>query len=295
MVRANGKVALITGVSEGGIGHALAFGLMDAGYTVYGSVRKAGKEGGEYRRRGGKILTFDVLDRPAIEAAKDVLVSEAGRLDLLINNAGAAGMHLLLDVSQSEVSKIFSTNVLGVINCTQVFGRVMAVQGSGTIVNVGSVVGHTNLPGEALYNASKAAVINLSHTARIELAPLGIKVVSLEPALVRTLIAENSTEFDASGPGARMYDKKTLKESMDILHQKMDTSGPTAMPVSTFVAKVIPQITRADPPSVVCEGSGSATFKYLVPFLPSAVKAFLWADYVKWGRVKGRKAGGGHQ
>lgn len=143
----------------------------------------------------------------SIEAGKKAFLEISPRLDLLINNAGMGTKEALIDVPAEQVQRIFQTNVFGVLWCCQAFGKIMAKQGSGIIVNVGSVAGIASVPWMGLYGATKAAVRSLSTTMDYEFRPLGVKVVHLAPALIHTPFSTKVTKLDYQGD---VYDKDSV-------------------------------------------------------------------------------------
>jgi len=162
--------ALITGTSQG-LGLALAERLLADGWTVHGFVR------------GAQTLTHtsftahvvDVTDEAAVRAAVST-VAAAGRIDLLVNNAGAASMNALLLTPGSVAEQLMRVNYLGTFHCLQAVGKVMVRQRAGRIINLTTVAVPLSLEGEAAYVASKAAVEALTKVAAKELTSSGIVV-----------------------------------------------------------------------------------------------------------------------
>lgn len=153
---------------------------------------------------------MSVDNQESIEAGKKALLEITPRLDLLINNAGMGTKEALIDVPAEQVQRIFQTNVFGLLWCCQAFAPIMAKQGSGIIVNVGSVAGIASVPWMGLYGATKAAVRSLSATMDYEMRPLGIKAVHLAPALIHTPFSTKVTKLDYKGS---VYDKESVAVS----------------------------------------------------------------------------------
>jgi len=162
--------ALITGTSQG-LGLALAERLLADGWIVHGFAR--GTQTLVHASFHGHAV--DVTDESAVRAAV-ATIAEAGRIDLLVNNAGAASMNALLLTPAEVADRLMRVNYLGTFHCLQAVGKVMVRQRAGRIVNVTTVAVPLSLEGEAAYVASKAAVEALTKVAAKELAPSGIIV-----------------------------------------------------------------------------------------------------------------------
>jgi 3-oxoacyl-[acyl-carrier protein] reductase len=167
-------VALITGTSKG-LGYALALRLLAEGWTVHGFSRQSSAI--EHSQFTGHLV--DITDESAVRIAVENVAQSAARIDLLINNAGAASMNALLLTPGSVAEKLMRVNYLGTFHCLQSVGKVMVRQRGGLIINLTTVAVPLSLEGEASYIASKAAVEALTRVAATELAAVGIKVLAL--------------------------------------------------------------------------------------------------------------------
>ncbi|HVK65823.1 MAG TPA: 3-oxoacyl-[acyl-carrier-protein] reductase [Polyangium sp.] len=187
----SGKVALVTGASRG-IGRATAEALAAQGaYVVVNYVR--GEE--EARRvvqaieeRGGKAeaLGFDVADMQATDEAIAALAKRLGRLDILVANAGIAVDNLVLRVKEEEIDRVFAVNVKGAIGCARAVIKPMMRARAGRIVFLSSIVGEMGNAGQAVYAASKAALLGLSKTLAREYASRSITVNVVAPGFIDT-------------------------------------------------------------------------------------------------------------
>jgi 3-oxoacyl-[acyl-carrier protein] reductase len=165
--------ALITGTSQG-LGLALAERLLADGWIVHGFAR------------GAQTLvhvnftahTVDVTDEAAVRAAV-AIVAESGRIDLLVNNAGAAALNAFLLTPGSVAENLMRVNYLGTFHCLQAVGKVMVRQRGGLVINITTVAVPLSLEGEAAYVASKAAVEALTKVTAKEFATQGVRVVAL--------------------------------------------------------------------------------------------------------------------
>jgi 3-oxoacyl-[acyl-carrier protein] reductase len=164
------NTALITGTSQG-LGHALAERLLADGWIVHGFAR-----GAQTLAHGNfRAHAVDVTDETAVRAGV-AAIAEGGRIDLLVNNAGAASMNALLLTPGETAERLMRVNYLGTFHCLQSIGKVMVRQRAGRIINLTTVAVPLSLEGEAAYVASKAAVEALTKVAAKELAPSGVIV-----------------------------------------------------------------------------------------------------------------------
>ena len=183
------RVAVVTGASAG-IGTQLARDLVGRGMRVALLARRKDRLEALARDLGAPErvlpLVCDVADRASIEAAVGQVTAHFGQLDLLVNNAGSNNHVLFKDHDVDDIVRIMQTNYLGVVYAIKAALPTMRRQGRGWIVNLSSVAGRIGQPDEAAYSASKFAVTGLSEGLAVEFAPLGIHVLTVYPALVRT-------------------------------------------------------------------------------------------------------------
>ena len=167
------NTALITGSSQG-LGRALAERLLSEGWAVHGFAR--GPQ--DLTHAAFTAHAVDVTDEAAVRSAVGS-VAKAGRIDLLVNNAGVASMNALLLTPGSIADQLMRVNYLGTFHCLQAVGKVMVRQRAGRIINLTTVAVPLSLEGEAAYVASKAAVEALTQVAAKELAPSGVVVTAV--------------------------------------------------------------------------------------------------------------------
>jgi 3-oxoacyl-[acyl-carrier protein] reductase len=191
MFELTGKVALVTGGSRG-IGRAVSVALAKQG--AYVAINYAGNEAAAaetltyLREQGGdgEIVRFDVASQSAFEEAIDDLVKRKGKLDILISNAGIAMDQLLLRIKPEELEKTFATNVGGALWGAKAAMRHMMRKRTGRIVFLSSVVAESGNPGQAVYSASKAALLGLTKTLAREYASRGVTVNAVAPGFIAT-------------------------------------------------------------------------------------------------------------
>jgi NAD(P)-dependent dehydrogenase (short-subunit alcohol dehydrogenase family) len=191
-----GKTALVTGGNQG-LGKAVTFGLAAAGARVAISGRRqAANEAAlaEAAEAGHEFvpLTADITDDAQMRAmTEQALEAFDGRLDVLVNNAGVCYHAPSFEVTNQQWSAVFDLNVRALWKTSLAFGQVMREQGSGSIINVGSISGIiVNRPQwQPAYNASKAAVHQLTKSLAVEWAPYGIRVNAVAPGYVKTEMA----------------------------------------------------------------------------------------------------------
>jgi len=181
----NEPVVLITGALAGiGRATALAFARDHARLVVSGRRDDAGQAlVTELRALGAEaeFVRSDVRSDDDLRNLVDQTVARFGRLDVAVNNAGREGTGPITDQTAQSFAEIFDTNVLGVLLSLKHELRVMQPQGSGSIINLSSTVGHRGAPGAAVYTASKHAVEGLTKSAALEAAPFGVRVNAVAP------------------------------------------------------------------------------------------------------------------
>jgi NAD(P)-dependent dehydrogenase (short-subunit alcohol dehydrogenase family) len=187
------KVAVVTG-SSSGIGLQTSLMLARDGFITYATMRTPERDAViktavEKENLPIKVVQLDVTHDDSVKSAIRTINSEAGRIDVLVNNAGYALGGALEDLSMEEIKAQYETNLLGLIRVTQSVLPVMRRQKSGIIVNLSSGAGIFGIPGASAYSSTKFAVEGLSESIGYELEPFGIKVILIEPGFIRTNFA----------------------------------------------------------------------------------------------------------
>ena len=189
------NVAVITGTSSG-IGFETALALAREGYFTYATMRNTTK-GDKLKELAIKenlkidVLELDVDDENSAKTAIKHILDQKQRIDVLVNNAGWVLWGCVEDVSVDEFKTQFETNFFSIIRLIQEVGPTMRNQGSGTIVNISSVVGRIGFPASPAYISSKFALEGLSESLRFEFAPFGVDVIIIEPGVIKTNFMKN--------------------------------------------------------------------------------------------------------
>ena len=189
------KVALVTG-SSSGIGLEAALALAKDGYHTFASMRDTSKAG-ELENAAKKenlpieVIELDVDKEESIVSAIKKVMDSAGRLDVLVNNAGYGQFGCTEDVSVEDFRKQFETNFFSIVRIIQEVAPIMRNQNSGNIINISSVAGRMGLPGSPAYISSKFALEGLGECLRYELGQFGIKTTLIEPGVIKTNFFES--------------------------------------------------------------------------------------------------------
>jgi len=256
------KVIIITGCSTG-IGRELAFRMNSLGWTVAATARHIAMLE-PLREAGCLTFTLDVTITDQIDRVIREILEQTGRIDMLVNNAGYGLIMPLMDIPADELERQFRTNVTGTLELIRKVAPVMKKQGSGTIVNMGSISGIAPTPFAGSYCASKAAIHAWSDVLRMELKPFGISVVTLQPGGIATDFGKNSSENVARlmNPGS-WYN--TIRE---FIFTRANTSQESATPVDVFVDRLGRKINIPHPPAIIRIGKRSLILPFLKRWIP---------------------------
>ena len=234
------QVALITGCSSG-LGYETALMLARNGFHTFATMRNTKKSDSlqEIIRKEGldvSIQQLDVNNNASIENTINNIKNEANRIDVLINNAGFGLVGFFEDLTLDEIRDQFETNFFGVLNITKKIIPIMRLQKSGTIINISSGAGQVGFPGISAYVSTKFAIEGFSESLTYELLPYGIKVVIIEPGVIKTNFFRNCKVSEHSVKKNSTYSSSLDKFQKNIEIMQEHATSPTD------VAKVIIQV-----------------------------------------------------
>lgn len=254
-------VALITGCSSG-IGRALADAFRDAGYSVWACARKPA-DLAALSAAGFTTAELDVNDAAAMQRLIERLGNEAGRLDVLINNAGYGAMGPLLDGGAQGMRQQFETNVFSLVELTRACFPLLRAS-RGLVVNIGSISSVLFTPFAGAYCASKAAVHALSCSLRLELAPFGVQLMEVQPGAIASSFGANATQ-SAEQLISESSPWWPLREG---IRARANASQEKATPASEFAAILLAAAQKAERPALLRIGKGSRSLPLMVRWLP---------------------------
>lgn len=232
------KVILITGASSG-IGKETALRLVREGYTVYAVARRVEKMQ-DIVRAGGHSLEMDVTNETEIRAGVEAIITEQGKIDVLLNNAGYGLYGAVEDIPLDDARRQFEVNLFGLAALTRAVLPYMRAAGKGTIINTSSMGGKIYTPLGAWYHASKHALEGWSDCLRLELKDKGIDVVIIEPGIISTEFADVLSEplLQYSGEGAYADLAGKVADSTKNIYERKGAFSPPSV-VADAVLKAI--------------------------------------------------------
>jgi len=256
-------VALITGCSSG-IGQALAQVCLDEGYTVYATARNPDTLA-PLTARGAIAVTLDVNDAGQVAACSERLRQEAGRLDLLVNNAGYGAMGPVLDADRDTLLRQFNTNVFAPLELVRANAELLR-ESRGLIVNIGSVSGVTTTPFSGVYCASKAALHALSDALRLELAPFEIGVLTVQPGAIASDFGNNASAAITKGEASWFKPWEKAVQARARASQKASSTS-----ARDFAVELMGYIKNPLRPETALIGAGARSMVRLKRWLPTSV------------------------
>ncbi|MCJ1341999.1 RNA elimination defective protein Red1 [Peltigera leucophlebia] len=254
------KFVLITGCGNGGIGHALAQVFRAKGFTVFATLLPH-----ESRKHllQHNIHVFDAdvtKDEDTSALKKQVEAVTQGRLDILVNNAGICYTMTAADTEIKEVEKMFAVNVFGPMRMVRFF-HPMLVAAKGTVVNIGSIGGIVPyVYGAASYNASKAALHHYGNTLRVEMKPLGVRVVNIISGEVGTNILQKDSNRKL--PASSLY--ISLEEDFAAHVRRI----PVTITPKDYASAVVQEVTKKAPSAWFWYGAQTFTVRWCDALLP---------------------------
>jgi NAD(P)-dependent dehydrogenase (short-subunit alcohol dehydrogenase family) len=250
-------VVLVTGASRG-IGKAITQKFVQAGYQVFGTTRQASPV-----RTEDRVLRLDVQDDESVEKCVNAVLTETGRIDFLINNAGISIYGAIEEVSLAQIKAVFETNLFGVVRMTQAVLPSMRRQASGRVINIGSVAGFLPMPYQAAYAASKHALAGWTETLDLEIRRFGIRAILIQPGFISTDIDRNST---AGALRTDIYadERNRVIERLRVNIERGDDPA-------TVADAVLQAATKREPATKMLVGQGSRQLRILRTLLPRTI------------------------
>ena len=229
------RIILITGASSG-FGKTTASLLVKEGHIVYGTSRKATDD-----INGVRMLEMDVTRPQSIRQGIDRILSEQGRIDILINNAGLGISGAIELATDEEITRQMDTNFMGVVQTCKAILPVMRKAGKGTIINITSIGGLIAVPFQGYYSASKFAVEGFSEALQHEVHPFGIRICLVEPGDFCTNFTANRciSKATLNHPDYRETFTHTMK-AIEEMEQKGSHPDKLACTISRLIKKKRP-------------------------------------------------------
>lgn len=252
------QVALVTGVSSG-LGRSIATGLVAHGFSVFGTVRSG------QAPPGVTPIRVDVRDDAQVRAAIEQVVASAGRIDVLVNNAGAVLTGAIEETDIDAAQRLFDVNFFGAARVTQAVLPHMRAQRAGRILFISSVVGFLPAPFMGFYSASKHALEGYAESLEHELRALGIGVVLIEPGFMHTSLDKNATNAER-----RISDYAAARERVSASISAQIDRGDDPSVVSDAVLRAV---TQRSPRLRHPVGKGASLLAKLRRFVPASIFA----------------------
>lgn len=270
-------VVLISGCSTG-IGRALAKEFASRNWHVFATARRIASIE-DLKAPNLEITSLDVTDEKSIAACVDAVISKAGRIDMLVNNAGLLLIGPLVELEISELRRQYETNVLGLAALTRAVVPHMIKQRKGKIVNMSSISGVLNTPFAGAYCSTKAAVTSFSDVLRMELAPFGIQVITVQPGGIQSSLSDNADR------DLERFKQTPYAPIQDFIVKRAHMSQEGATPAEDFANKLVDKIVRENAPNFIRLGK-SSTLLPLVAKLPPAFTDALLSKKLGLNRLK---------
>lgn len=281
---------LITGCSSG-IGFETALYFARNGYQTFASVRNPKSEGAiKLKQRADDekldlhVVRIDITRDVSVTSGIAEVVKRAGKIDVLVNNAGFAFLGAVEDFTIDEVIEQYNTNIFGYLRMIKAVAPLMRRQKSGLIINVSSINGLLPFPLYGVYSSSKYAIETLSEVLRFELNPFGIKVALVEPGSFITNLPQNRKHPKIQGTIASSYKKLTdsFFNRYEALH-KIRNSLVKRLADPKRVAKRIYLITQSKNPTLRnVVGLDAHLFLILKGILPDSLVFWLMKKAYQW-------------
>ncbi|PKN52089.1 MAG: short-chain dehydrogenase [Deltaproteobacteria bacterium HGW-Deltaproteobacteria-13] len=263
----NAPVVLISGCSSG-IGRALTLEFAARNCRVFATARKLSTIN-DLKAQNVEISALDVTDEKSIAACVDSVIAKAGRIDMLVNNAGLLLIGPLVELETNELRRQFETNVIGQAALIRAVAPHMIGKRSGKIVNMSSVSGVLPTPFAGAYCSTKAAFTAFSDSLRMELAPFGITVVIVQPGGIKSNLSDNADK------GLERFRKTPFGPIQDFIIARANASQENATPAEDFAKKLVDKLMKEKTPKFIRLGKDSTLLPVIARFPRAFVDALL--------------------
>ena len=274
------RTVLITGCSSG-IGRALTEEFLRHGFHVYAAARNTDALS-SLTDEHLTVVKMDVNNHDDINAAVAHIQQQHGQLDCLINNAGYAAMGPVTELSREQLLRQFETNVLAPVSVTREALSMLRVSDNAQVINIGSVSGILTTPFSGAYCATKAALHSLSDAMRMELAPLGIDVITVQPGAIQSSFGDNSLAgvSDLLKPGS------LFKSVEDKIRERAVASQQNPTTAEAFAKEMLLRI-QGNPAPELRIGNGSTALPLMKRWLPLRLLDRILSRKFGLDRLKG--------
>ncbi|KAG2079299.1 NAD(P)-binding protein [Suillus decipiens] len=269
------KVVLVTGCSKGGIGFYLCEHFAEQGCTVYATSRRLETMNGFKHPVEKRVM--DVTSDDDVKLVVQSILQEQGKIDIVVNNAGAIAIGPLLDVSLDQARKAFETNTFSILRVAQAVASSMVERKQGLIVNIGSIGGNIAIPWNGLYCAAKAAVHALSDTLAMECKPFGVKVILVAPGSVQSNISANQAAT------LKLFPTSIYKPYHDRVYECLHY-GRGCIATDEFARRVVANLLSPNPPTYMSLGTSSGLFAFL-HWLPHWLVLWIMGSRTVWRKT----------
>ncbi|KAK7731775.1 hypothetical protein SLS53_008596 [Cytospora paraplurivora] len=265
------KTVLITGCSDGGLGASIAKEFQAQGYHVFATLRNLSKAGSLADVEGIEILELDVSSSESVRKAADAVTKRTGgTLNALVNNAAHDYVLPLLDVDLEQAKKTYDVNVWSIVATAQAFAPLL-IKSKGTICNITSTAALFPFAWAGIYSSSKIAATRISDVLCIELAPLGVKVIT-------NVLGNVATPFFNNAPDLKLPEGSYYKTVEPVIHKQQEggyISG--AEPVSRTAYDIVGDII-AGKSGNMSRGGNVGIVRFLTAWFPGLLSNMWHAD-----------------
>jgi len=255
----NSSVALITGVSSG-IGRATAELMSRNGFRTIGTARRVADTSAP---AGVELVTLDVTDEASVQNCVQEVVARAGRIDVLVNNAGALLCGAVEETDLQQAEAIFETNFFGALRMVEAVLPIMRRQASGRIINVTSIAGYVATPFQSFYCATKHALEGFTESLDYEIRPFGVRAVAVAPNYIHTELSHNCTREHGK---LAAYDADREAAISEFARHVDAGDRP-----ETVARVILAAATTRSPKQHYVAGRGAAMFRFFSRIMPAPI------------------------